>query len=936
MSLASRLSATPLPHDPDRAAEAAGLCDDAPPAMAELIAGAAGSSPYLAMLLRREAAWLRQVWDDEPEETLEALARDLPAGDATALKPALRVAKGRAALLIALADLGGVWALAEVTRALSGFADHALALALDAALGAEAARGRLPGLGAGARAAEAGMVVLAMGKMGAHELNYSSDIDLICLYDDERHDPADRDELRAGLIRATRRMCTLLSDVTGEGYVFRTDLRLRPDPGVTPVCLSMDAAERYYESVGRTWERAAYIKARACAGDIAAGEAFLDRLRPFVWRKHLDYAAIQDAHDMRLRIRSHRGLGGRIALEGHDMKLGRGGIREIEFFTQTRQLIAGGRDPELRVRGTVEGLARLAERGWVPEAAASTLTAAYVAHRTVEHRLQMIDDAQTHSLPATSESFDRLARLCGWAETGRFRRDLRERLEEIDALIEGFFAPERPVAGDDTAEAAFSDAARETMGRWRDYPALRSARAVEIFKRLRPQILAQLARAARPDEALEQFDGFLRGLPAGVQIFSLFEANPQLVELIGDICATAPGLAGYLSRNPAVLDAVIGGDFFTDWPGAPALEGQLARVLAEAPDYEACLDAARRWMHERHFRIGVHQLRGLITPHEAGRQYSDLAGAVLAALWPVVVEHFAQRHGGPPGRGAVVLGMGSLGARAMTAGSDLDLIVIYDAQGAEGSEGRKPLSVTAYYARLTQALVTALSARMAEGQLYAVDMRLRPSGRQGPVATAIAAFRNYQTDEAWTWEHMALTRARVVAGPEDLAGEVEALRRDLLCAKGDAPAVRREIAAMRERIARAADDARIANPWEAKLGPGRMQDIELVAQGAALVAGSPERAPEAQLAAGAEAGFLAPDAARALGRAHALLAALNQAGRLLLDRPLDVEAVGEGGRAFLLRATGAEDIEALGRQLTEEAEDARQVISDFLATETTA
>ncbi|CAN0507079.1 unnamed protein product, partial [Laminaria digitata] len=563
---------------------------------------------------------------------------------------------------------------------------------------------------------------------GAGELNYSSDIDLICLFDETRYDPDDYHEARSTLVRATRKMAATLNDLTGEGYVFRTDLRLRPDPSVTPVCMALEAAERYYESVGRTWERAAYIKARPSAGDLDAGARFLKTLTPFVWRKHLDFAAIQDAHDMRLRIREHKGFHGRITLPGHNMKLGRGGIREIEFFTQTRQLIAGGRDPELRVRGTVDGLHRLAAKGWLPQDVADKLAGHYRAHREVEHRVQMIGDAQTHDLPKSPEGMQRLACLMG-RDLREVETDLRARLTEVHDLTEGFFAPD--ACDSRSAPDVFADS--PLPSRWHSYPCLRSQRAVEIFKRLRPEVLRRLAEAARPDEALAAFDSFLRGLPAGVQLFSLFEANPQLIDLLVDIVGTSPDLARYLSRNAGVFDAVIAGDFFSPWPGADALRAALLDELDRAGDYELKLDAARRWAKDWRFRIGVHLLRGLMEPAEAGKAYADLAGAVLAGIWPQVQTMFSEKHGPPPGRGAVVLGMGSLGARRQHARSDLDVIVIYDAEGVEASDGRKPLASRTYYARLTQALITAMTAPMAEGKLYEVDMRLRPSGNQGPV-----------------------------------------------------------------------------------------------------------------------------------------------------------------------------------------------------------
>ena len=430
-----------------------------------------------------------------------------------------------------------------------------------------------------------------------------------------------------------------------------------------------------------------------------------------------------------------------------------------------------------------------------------------------------------------------------------------------------------------------------------------------FFHRLRPVLLTRLARAANPDEALVALDGFLRGLPSGVQIFSLFEANPPLVDLIVDIAATAPSLAQYLSRHSRVLDAVIGGAFFAPWPGRAALHAELAGNLAAATDYEVRLDSARLWMQEMHFRIGVHHLRGLIDGFEAGKLYADLAGAVIAALWPVVVANFAARHGTPPGRGAVVIGMGSLGAGRLNAGSDLDLLVIYDAPGVDISTGARPLPTRQYYARLTQAMVTALTAQLPSGRLYQVDMRLRPSGRQGPVATSLASFQSYQQTEAWSWEHLALTRARVVAGPADLAEAVEAFRRALLVQKGRVASLCADVVDMRARLAVARPGAKPGTKpgsvaWDAKFGAGHLMDVELLAQMLGLMAGSPARGVEQQLAAGVNAALVSQTEKTALLDAYTLCWRLQAASRLLSDLPLDPAGLGEGGRAFVLRETG--------------------------------
>ena len=806
------------------------------------------------------------------------------------------------ALLVAMADLGGAWPLDAVTGALTDLADRAVEAALAHALGREVARRKLP--------QHTGAVVLAMGKMGAGELNYSSDIDLICLFDGARHAPADYAEVRSALVRAVRAMTRTLSEVGPDGYVFRTDLRLRPDPSVTPVILSMDAAERYYESLARTWERAAYVKARPCAGDLAAGGAFLDRLRPFVWRRHLDFAAIEDLHHMVRRIRDHRGDARRIEAAGHDLKLGPGGIREVEFTAQAHQLIFGGRDERLRVRGTADALARMAEARRLPEDAARELTEDYGALREAEHRLQMVRDAQTQTMPTTAPELDRVARLHGEADTARFLAALTGRLCRVRGWAERLIGPE--------ASATPPAAAAAVPEHWASYPALRSARARDGFERIAGPLMTRIEAAPRPDQALATFERFLAGLPAGAQLFALFEANPHLMDLIVDIASTAPALAAHLSRNASVLDAVIAGGFFAPWPGEAGLREQLSAAMARERDHEARLDAARRWAGEWRFRVGVHHLRGLVDGDVAGAQHADVAGAALSALMPVVSQDLAVRHGPAPGRGAVVLGMGSLGAGWLHAGSDLDLIVIYDAAGVASSEGPRPLAARAWYARFAQSLVTALSAPMAQGRLYEVDMRLRPSGRQGPVATSLGAFRDYQRYEAWTWERLAMTRARPVAGASDLADEVEALRRELLASAPAPQRVAEDTADMRRRLAEAKPRR---GPWDMRVGAGGMQDIELFAQAVALVEKRPARATLDQLGEGREG----PRGAYALQRRVRAVTAL------LAPDGFSPEAVGQGGTAMLLREARAENTGALATRLDALREEAAESIEAGLA-----
>jgi [glutamine synthetase] adenylyltransferase / [glutamine synthetase]-adenylyl-L-tyrosine phosphorylase len=921
-SLAARITRSPRIYHQERSKDAAGLVPDLSAELRDMIAAAASTAPYLMALLEKEADWLTEAVAN-PEAALDANREAAGALAPDRLADGLRQGKRRMALMTALADLSGAWSLEEVTGALTDYADAACTAALRAGLAAQIKRGKLPGMTLDDLEDCGGMVVFAMGKMGARELNYSSDIDLICLFDETRFEPDDFHAARSAFVKATRAMSGTLSDITAEGYVFRTDLRLRPDPAVTPVCITMEAAERYYESLGRTWERAAYIKARPAVGDIEAGEKFLQSLRPFVWRRHLDFAAIQDAHDMRLAIREHKGLGGPITLPGHDMKLGRGGIREIEFFTQTRQLIAGGRDPELRERGTLAGLQVLTEKNWVPADVAEVLSDHYRAHRTVEHRLQMVQDAQTHTLPKTDADFERLACMMDM-DVGALKDDLHNRLQSVHDLIESFFAATRE---EPEAAPAAHQFDTSVLDRWPSYPALRSERGADIFGRLKPLLLDRLAHSAKPDEGLLAFDGFLAGLPAGVQLFSLLRANPQLGDLLVDIVATSPALASHLSQNAGVFDAVIGGDFFSDWPGQDKLTEMLHAHLAQEDDYELRLDGTRRWAREWHFRIGVHLLRGLIDAATASVQYAELARAVLQALWPVVVDQFASRHGTPPGRGAVILGMGSLGAGRLTPTSDLDMLVIYDADGVESSDGRRPLATRTYYARLTQAMITAMTAPMSQGKLYDIDMRLRPSGNQGPVATSLASFESYQKEQAWVWEHLALTRAQVIVGPDDLANDVEAVRQEVLGQAAPRDKVLNEVSRMRARIAAARSPA---GPLDAKTGAGRIQDIELFAQAGALIGGTGAREIDAGLAAARDAGIIDQSAEATLSNTYTQAFTLICAARLLTAKKLDAEIMGQAGAQFLCRVLESDNLPALEAQLQGAYDSAAEIITAAL------
>ncbi|MFD2233979.1 bifunctional [glutamine synthetase] adenylyltransferase/[glutamine synthetase]-adenylyl-L-tyrosine phosphorylase [Phaeospirillum tilakii] len=927
------------------------------PLYGRLLDGVFANSPFLTRCLEAEppyVAWLLEVGPDEAfADLLEQLQAEIgTCDDPAALMKPLRVGKRFVALLTALADLSGAWTLEQVTGALSRYADTAIALTLDTLLRRAALKGDIV-LPAGESPGRAsGIVVLGMGKLGAHELNYSSDIDLIVFYDHEKIEYRGTKSVPEFMVALTRDLCRVLESHSGDGYVFRTDLRLRPDPGSTPAAVSIIAAETYYESFGQNWERAAMIKARQVAGDPDTGSAFLKFLRPFIWRKSLDFAAIADIHSIKRQINAHKG-GRTIAVAGHNIKLGRGGIREIEFFAQTQQLIWGGRQPELRESGTVAALAALARAGHVAPAVAETLTEAYRELRRIEHRLQMIEDKQTQTLPNDPERLAQLAAFLGHPDVDSFSAALLATLHTVETHYAALFedAPALAPRGDlvftggeddpetlhTLGEMGFAHPAVlcETIRGWHHgrVRATRSTRARELLTELTPTLLAALADTAAPDQAFLRFDEFLRGLPAGVALFSLFHANPTLLDLVAEIMGDAPLLAAHLARHPVLLDAVLQAGFFAPPPGRDALAAELDRALDRADDFQQLLDLARRWTNDRKFQIGVLTLRGVIGPAEASRALSDLAEAVLATLAPRVEAEFAQAHGTVPGGAWVLLAMGKAGGREMSATSDLDLILVYDApEDAEQSDGAKALAVPVWFARFTQRLINALSAKTGEGILYEVDMRLRPSGHSGPVASSLEAFRRYQAEAAWTWEHMALTRARVVAGDPGLTARVEAVRRDTLTRRRDPVALLRDVATMRDKIAQT---HKPASGWDVKYRPGGLVDIEFIAQTlqlahaadhpAILAANTAEALSRAR-----SAGLLDDGDAQTLDEALALWGAVQTVLRQTLPAGFDESNAPPGLKSLLVSAAGVGDFKSLVDRMEECADAARAVFERLI------
>ncbi|MBV1838027.1 bifunctional [glutamine synthetase] adenylyltransferase/[glutamine synthetase]-adenylyl-L-tyrosine phosphorylase [Acetobacter estunensis] len=860
------------------------------PDVAALLACVGGNSPYLADLILRAptdfATLLREGPDAFAEATLAAVEALPPIVDRDSLCAAMRHAKSRVALTCALADIGRFWPLETVTQTLSRLAEVTLDAAVRHLLRAAHDAGRLSLRDPGRPTWKSGYVVLAMGKLGARELNFSSDIDLVVLFDAELHD--DPDTARQMFIRLTGDLVRLMETHDANGYVFRTDLRLRPDPSATPLAVSLPAAIAYYESLGQTWERAAMTKARPVAGNLTLGREFLRAIHPFIWRRHLDFALIDDIHAMKAKIDRHRKPGrtglaampdttlldpdtGVAWLLGHNMKLGEGGIREIEFVAQAMQLVWGGRTPSLRDRTTLGALRTLTRSGHMPREDAQVLARAYRLLREVEHRVQMRADQQTHDLPTTVERFDALAIFLGYASGGDFALDLLPQMRAARRIFEHHFSsPTRATAAEEAdldlgaddlparlGELGFPEtdcvAAASIMEHWagNSRRALRSERAHALLRGLLPALLKSFMARRDPLACLRHFDTLLSRQRAGVQLLSLLERNPSLLERIAAIFDASPFLASHLADTPSALEGLleVQEEEDEDISSAPALAPRQVQLLAdEKPDLETLVMRLRPVVRAEEFRLSVARLEGRVDEDAAAHDRTAMADAVMSVLLDCVFETHRTRYGHVKGGGMAVVALGKAGSREMMAGSDLDLMLVFDhpeevMQSTPAQGGGKSLSVSQYYLRLSHAFIAALTAPDAEGPLYPVDMRLRPSGAAGPVAVPLSAFRRYHAEESWTWERMALTRARFITQVGERGTRTrlkKTWQTDLdaaLAPRSDSPPerLRADAAAMRHRLAR---DLPPSSPWDIKRREGGLMEVEFIAQTLQLVAGT--------------------------------------------------------------------------------------------------
>ncbi|GAN80705.1 bifunctional [glutamine synthetase] adenylyltransferase/[glutamine synthetase]-adenylyl-L-tyrosine phosphorylase [Acidocella aminolytica] len=900
---------------------------------ASLLDALGGNAPYLSDLACREPATLLACMENgpHPEALLAALAALPPDTPRAQLSAALRRTKRQIALTIAVADLGGLWPLEKVTTALSDLAETALRASVRHLLWEMHEDGEITLPHPDAPERDSGFVALALGKLGARELNYSSDIDLVLLYDPEAA-PYEPDSQRL-MVRLARDLTTLLSARDADGYVFRVDLRLRPDPGATPPVVALPTALTYYESHGRTWERAAFSKARPVAGDIVLGQHFLSAIRPFIWRKYLDFAAISDIHEMKRQIDAQSSNKG---LSGFDVKLGRGGIREIEFVVQTLGLVWGGHDPALRIPATLEALLAMARAGHIPERAAKQLAADYRELRRVEHRLQMVADRQTHELPNTEAALDA---FCVFLNTPRFKRDFPHLLARVHAYFLDFFnadtedtkgaldpGVEGPPPAEFTArlrELGFKDD-KHIATRLREWSsgsmqALRSHRARELLDGLVPHLLAALAAQPEPDKVFAQFDTLLSRQRAGVQLLSLFTRNTALLKRLAAVLGAAPALSDYLADDPQALDGLLA-------PQArfAAPRPLLRRLLADAEDLEQAVATTRRLVRQEEFHLSVATLEGRLDANEGGRLRSALAEASLSLLLPFVIAAQKERQGPVRGAKVAVVALGKAGAGEMLAGSDLDLMLIYD-------HAPTAIAPTQWFVRLSHSFVGALTAQGPGGPLYHVDMRLRPSGNAGPVAVSLAAFRNYHARESWTWERLALTRARVIAATPGFAATVREAILGALCRPEPPERIFKDTAAMQARLAA---ELPPSGPFDLRGIPGGMMEVGFVAQALQLIHGATAPAlfqpnTAKALKTLADAGHLRQSEAETLIQADFLWRTIQGINRIT---GLSARA-NEPPTAMLdplLRATGFKTLSAMRTEIIETARAAHEIFARLI------
>ncbi len=916
-------------------------------------------SSYLFDLSIKNTDFLINALNNILEEQIEIIKTEVKrsahlASDKEELQKILRRAKSKYALLLAIAELGDVISTKRASAILAEFADISLELILDFLISAAAKKGKINLPANKANAANCGLAIFALGKHGGCELNYSSDIDIVAFFDLQKNILPNSSEAVQFYSRIMRSLVSIMEDRSADGYVFRCDLRLRPDPGSTPVAISVDAALSYYESRGQNWERAAWIKARPAAGDKNVAKDFLRQLVPFIWRKHLDFATIADIQAMKRQINISKTIG-QARVEGHNVKLGRGGIREIEFFVQTQQLIAGGRDVNLRERASTKALKALAKANWISKEAEKNLTRAYWYLRAVENRLQMLRDEQTHIMPEKNENIAIIANLMGEGDVEKFKQKYRNFLASTMKYYADLFAEQTSLASDignlvftgtdddpatlDSLEAlGFRNAklASSTIRKWHygSYPATRASAARAHLTELLPSLLRILAKGGNADEALARFDHFLSKFPAGVELFSLLRNNENICQTLVTFMASAPRMAEKVIQRAHVMDGMIDPAFVNGISDEKLMRQKIEDFLAQANSFEDLIDRARIIGQEQKFLIGAGFIAATISAERAGEQFTNLAQTLLQKLFLAVQKEFIKKHGIIRGAKSSLLAFGKMASREMTATSDLDFILLYDApEHSEYSDGEKKLALNHYYSRLTQRLLAALSAPTAEGVLYEADMRLRPSGNAGPLATSFSAFVKYQKEKAWTWEHLALTRARIVVSEGDMKRKVHKAIDNILAMDFAPEKIITDVKHMQSLIRK---ERKAKHKFDLKLIEGGLIDIEFLVQSAQLLEGKILKDPRANIG----------EKIRQFGRAkiiknyerlaeiHNCYSIILQAMSICLPDPLNYSSWSDAFKDLLAFLTNYPNFELLENDITKMAKSVTQIANEYYQSKT--
>ncbi|HET8817954.1 MAG TPA: bifunctional [glutamate--ammonia ligase]-adenylyl-L-tyrosine phosphorylase/[glutamate--ammonia-ligase] adenylyltransferase [Xanthomonadaceae bacterium] len=767
----------------------------------------------------------------------------LPPGDRDAWAPALRRYRAACSARLVWRDVQGMDDIGATLAGATRLAERCLALALDA-LDAEfvARHGRVRD----ADGTPQRLVVFALGKLGGGELNFSSDVDLVYAFphggESDGGRPLGAEDWFA---RIGQQLAKLLDERTVDGFCHRVDLRLRPFGGSGRVALSFAAMEQYFQREGRDWERYAWQKARPVAGDLAEGQAFLRTLRPFVYRRYLDYGALDGLREMKAAIAAE------VARKelADDIKRGPGGIREVEFLVQALQLIRGGREPSLREARLLPALRALVAAGHVAPPAGDALADAYRWLRHLENRLQMLRDEQVHALPEDALDRERIALGLGFEDWDGLRGVLDGHRERVGNEFDALLAPRRrrappdalsvywralPGAGEGSVlgdagfdDAAAADAALRTFARAPGVQGLSDAARARL-DRVLPALLAAAAASAQPDAALHRALALMHNILRRASYLALLDEQPAALQRLVDVVSRSAFLADRLAAHPLLLDELLDVRVSGPLPDRDMLQRECA-VAVELEDPEAALHALNEKRQALSFRIAMATLDGRQPAQRSARQLAWLADAVVAGVLALARREIARAHGVVPGAHFAILGYGSLGGEELNFGSDLDLVFLHDGAADAESDGPRPLDAPRWAARLAQKVVALLGAVTGAGRLYEVDVRLRPDGAKGLLVSTLASYADYQRERAWTWEHQALVRARGVAGDAGLLAAFDEVRRETLARPRNPSHLRGDVATMRAKMRRELDRSRPGR-FDLKQGPGGLVDLEFLLQ----------------------------------------------------------------------------------------------------------